>query len=70
MRARVKAARAAVGATPGLAETLARDWRKAARFYALFGITQNAFRNGVPSDTSETPDAAVETPRSRAVCCQ
>jgi hypothetical protein len=30
-RGRVKAARAVVATTPGLAETLAKDWRKAAR---------------------------------------
>jgi len=34
---------------PGLAETLAIDWQKAARFYARFGITEAMFRNGVPS---------------------
>ena len=34
--------------TPGLAETLARDSRKAARFYSRFGITEAMFRHGVP----------------------
>jgi hypothetical protein len=48
LRARVKAARATVATTPGLAETLARDWRKAARFYARFGIAEAMFRHGVP----------------------
>jgi len=47
LRARVKAARALVTTAPGLAETLARDWRKAARFYARFGITKALFRDGV-----------------------
>jgi hypothetical protein len=46
LRGRVKAARAAIATTPGLAETLARDWRKAARFYARFGITEAMFRHG------------------------
>ena len=27
---------------------LDRDWRKAARFYARFGITESTFRFGVP----------------------
>jgi hypothetical protein len=40
LRARVKVARAAVATTPGLAETLARDWQKAGRFYTRFGITE------------------------------
>jgi len=47
VRARVKAARALVAATPGMAETLARDWRKAAWLYARFGITEGQFRFGV-----------------------
>lgn len=47
LRARVKAARAVVPGTPGFAETLARDSRKAARSYARFGITGVLFRHGV-----------------------
>ena len=47
LRARVKAARAVVSTTPGLAETLSRDWRKAAMFYARFAITEAMFRYGV-----------------------
>jgi hypothetical protein len=47
LRARVKAARALVATTPGMAETLARDWRKAAWFYARFEITEGMFRHGV-----------------------
>jgi hypothetical protein len=51
----VKAARAVVATTPGLAETLRRDWRKAARFYARFGITEAMFRRGIPGfEISET----------------
>ena len=48
LRGRVKAARAAVSTTPGLAEVLQADWRKAALFYARFGITESLFRVGVP----------------------
>ena len=48
LRGRVKAARAVVSTTPGLADTLAGDWTQAARFYARFGITETAFRCGVP----------------------
>jgi hypothetical protein len=40
LRGRVKAARAVVSMTPVLAETLQRDWQRAARFYARFGITE------------------------------
>ena len=39
-RARVKVARAVVATTPGLAETPAAEWQRAARFYARFGITE------------------------------
>ncbi|MCI4343645.1 MAG: hypothetical protein L3J92_05985 [Thermoplasmata archaeon] len=61
LRARVKAARALVATTPGMAETLARDWRKAAGFYARFGITEGQFRDGVarPALNSEVDRAAV-----------
>jgi hypothetical protein len=48
VRARVKTARALVATTPGMAETLARDWRKAAWFYARFGNTGGQFHLGVP----------------------
>jgi hypothetical protein len=50
VRARVKAARAVVGGTPGLSETLQADWKKAAAFYGRFGITDGQFRRGVPAD--------------------
>ena len=48
LRGRVKAARALVSATPGLADTLRGDWQKAVRFYARFGITEDWFRRGIP----------------------
>jgi len=48
--ARVKAARAFVSTRPGLADALQRDWRKAARFYARFGITETMFRHGAQTD--------------------
>jgi hypothetical protein len=48
-RARVKVARAVVARTPGLACTLQRDWRRAARFYARFGISEEMLRHGVAS---------------------
>jgi hypothetical protein len=47
LRARVKLARAVVSSTSGLHETLAGDWKKAARFYVRFGVTEEAFRYGV-----------------------
>ena len=48
LRGRVKRAHAVVATTPRLAETLVGDWRKAARFYARFDITESLFRHGVP----------------------
>jgi hypothetical protein len=48
LRARVKRARAVVATTPGLAEILAGDWRKAAGFYARCGISETHIRYGVP----------------------
>jgi hypothetical protein len=54
LRARVKAARAVVSTTPGLAETIVADWQKAARFYWRWGITEAMFRHGVPSQDSLT----------------
>jgi len=53
LRARVKAARAVVTATPGLVETLARDWRKAARFYARFRVSDELLRKGAPSSSRD-----------------
>ena len=47
LRGRVKRARAVVTSTPGLVETLARDWQKAAGFYAKCGITEAMLRQGV-----------------------
>jgi hypothetical protein len=55
LRGRVKAARAVVSRMPGLDETLANDWQKAARFYAGFGITEVQFRRGA-DDASEFKD--------------
>ncbi|NNN17439.1 MAG: hypothetical protein HKL79_03655 [Thermoplasmata archaeon] len=49
LRGRVKAARALIASIPGLTETLARDWRKAAMFYARLGVTEAMVRHGVPS---------------------
>jgi hypothetical protein len=50
----VKAARAVVATTPGLADILQRDWMRAARFYARFGITEEKFRHGVAISDPET----------------
>ena len=48
LRGRVKATRAVVAGTAGLAETLASDWKRAAAFYDRFGVTEEMVRNGVP----------------------
>jgi hypothetical protein len=50
LRGRVKAARAVVSTTPGLADALRNDWKKAASLYSRFGITESQFRHGVPED--------------------
>jgi hypothetical protein len=52
IRARVKAARAAISAAPGADKVIRQDWTKAACFYAKFGITEERFRHGVRSDDS------------------
>jgi len=41
------AARAVVSTTPALAEVLAADWKRAAGFYAHFGVTEAQFRFGI-----------------------
>ena len=58
LRGRVKAARASIARTPGAEEVLRRDWIKAARFYARFGVTEAQFRRGVPCPSSEEMDPA------------
>ncbi len=65
LRGRVKAARAVVATTPGLAETLARDWQKAARFYARFGISETQFRHGVRETARHDSDSFTGEARSR-----
>jgi hypothetical protein len=65
----VNAARVVVAITPGLAETLARDGRKAARFYARFRVTEAQLRHGVPpapfdSVGDEPNGELVTTPRT------
>ena len=47
LRGRVERARAVVAATAGFAEVLARDWPRAAMFYARYGITQQMPVHGV-----------------------
>jgi hypothetical protein len=56
----VKAARAVASTTPGLAETIAREWCKAARFYVRFGITETPFRSEVPPELLGTGDDSLE----------
>jgi hypothetical protein len=52
----VKSPRAVVATASDLTETLTRDGRKAARFYAQFGITEALFRHGVPSGGGDSDD--------------
>jgi len=60
LRARVKAARTVVSTTPGLGETIAADWQKAARFYARFGITEAELRHGVPANGPGKGDEIID----------
>jgi hypothetical protein len=67
LRGRVKAARALVATTPGLRDVLQRDWQRAARFYARFGITEEMLRHGLPpvrvppaDDPHEAPSIPVD----------
>ncbi len=60
LRGRVNAARAVVSGTPGLADQLAADWRRAACFHARFGITEHMFRNGVADRDGSSPSRGNE----------
>ncbi len=66
LRGRVKAARVAIAATPGAEEALRQDWRKAARLYAHFAISEAQFRHGVPApdgfSESDGPGGSPRTP--------
>ena len=59
LRGRVKAARAVVSGTPGLAETLAGDWKRAAGFYVRFGITRSQFCYGVRAEDRSTDPSTI-----------
>ena len=58
----MKAARTLVASTPGLAETLASDSRRAAAFCALRGITPAQLRDGVPALASSLTDGLPSFP--------
>ena len=64
LRGRVKVARAVVSTMPGIAEVLARDWRRAAAFYARLGVTERMIRQGVPLSSDDSADA-VSSPHLR-----
>jgi hypothetical protein len=66
LRGRVKAARTVVSTTPGLAEALQRDPKRAARFYARFGVTEEMFRQGVPEGTAPDVNDRSEIPATPA----
>ena len=71
LRGRIKAAWAVVAQAPGLADILAKDWRKATKFYTRFGITERMFVHGVmvadegdsDSDSYETAESPVARAR-------
>ena len=56
-------ARFARGSPPRRAETLARDGRKAARFYARLGVIERQFRSGVSSERFAAADGKIPFPR-------
>ena len=57
LRGRVKAAQAAVSATPGAETMLRQKWAKAAHLYAHFAIPETLFWHGVkPTDTEAGED--------------
>jgi hypothetical protein len=58
LRARVKVARAVIANTVGLDDILASDGRRAAMFYARFGVTEEIVRHGVPNAAGESEDLA------------
>jgi hypothetical protein len=53
-----------VATHPGMAETLRGDWRKAAWFYARFGVTEGQFRQGTPSAGNRDQGATDLPPNS------
>jgi len=64
LRGRVKSARTVVATMSGLAEILASDSQRAARFYARFAVTEATFRYGVLADfeSSERFARAIRQP--------
>jgi hypothetical protein len=60
----VKAARAVVASSPGLAATLTSDLVRAAWFYARFGITEGIFRHGAPGGEADSTSDQPETLRT------
>jgi hypothetical protein len=67
LRGRVKVARAVVATTPGLADTLARDWQKAPLFYARFEITESQFWHGIPSNHMKEAEAGRDVTPSESL---
>ena len=64
----MKGARAAISATLGAEEVLARDWVKAARFYASFGITETLFRYGAPANVGGSSKDFLDPARTPFDC--
>jgi hypothetical protein len=54
---------------PGLAETLARDSRKATRFYARFGSTETRLRHGVPVEEADRVADLIQSGREGQAQC-
>jgi hypothetical protein len=56
LRGRVKAARAAISATPGAEAGLRRDRTRATQFYAKFGVSEATFLHGATRDVTRPDD--------------
>ena len=55
--------------TPGLVEAMAADWRKGARFYTRFGITEAQFRHGVRDAPVDESDYLEQQMRPESPTC-
>jgi len=65
LRACVKRARAVVASTPGLAELLVSDWRRAGMFYAQYRVTEAMLRHGVRDLAGDEDDNPLEQSHSQ-----
>ena len=58
--------RALVSMTPGLSEIIQSDWKRAARLYARFGITESLFRSPA-ADSTVSPGVQVNQAQAESL---